>query len=393
MQKRRQKWADLVCRGLAYAEFVNAPIAPRARTVDVDNRDRFDALVAAGARSMHGWHVQAVDLRGRSQELARLAASGAIFMGCTFDAGLEDLLRSRGALIFPQLPDIPFNAYRGHLYTGAELYAGIGGEEYEAVPDARIYQWSLQAGALNATLATAMHDHAVSDALDEVLAVWAVAGQKVVGVMGGHAAARGSADYAQAAELGRMLTRQGFVVATGGGPGAMEAANLGAYLSAYDDDALDIAMATLAAVPGFRPSITAWARAAQNVHDAFPAGADSLGIPTWFYGHEPPNMFATRIAKYFANSIREAVLLARSTGGIIFLPGAAGTVQEIFQDACENYYAAAEAVAPMILVGRDHWDTELPVKPLLEALAKGRLMAGHVHVVDTVEEACGLLRA
>ena len=134
-----------------------------------------------------------------------------------------------------------------------------------------------------------------------------------------------------------------------------------------------------------------WARAAEQVLTEYPGGADSLGIPTWFYGHEPPNMFATRIAKYFANSIRESVLLACSGGGIIFLPGAAGTVQEIFQDACENYYASAEAVAPMVLVGRRHWEEELPVRALLESLAHGRAMAAKVHVVDSVEEACALL--
>ncbi|WP_104089321.1 LOG family protein [Arthrobacter sp. GMC3] len=371
---------------------MNAPLAPRARTVDIEDVERFDALVAAGAKSMHGWHFQSVDLRGRSQELVVLKASGAIFMGCSFAEGIEDLLRSRGALIFPTLPHIPFNAYRGHLYTGAELYTGIGELEYEAVPDALIYQWTLQAGAgraLNATLAMAMHDHAISDALDDFLT--ASEGTRVVGVMGGHAGARGSADFAQAAQLGRALTRQGFMVATGGGPGAMEAANLGAYLAPYDDAALDSAQRTLGAVPGFRPSITAWARAAQEVLRQFPAGSASLGIPTWFYGHEPPNLFATHTAKYFANSIREAVLLARSNGGIIFLPGAAGTVQEIFQDACENYYAADAAVTPMILVGRQHWESELPVRPLLEALAGGRTMSGHVHVVDSIEEACALL--
>lgn len=373
---------------------MNAPLAPRARTVDVEDVERFDALLEAGAASMHGWHFQAVDLRGRSAELVRLRASGAIFMGCTFAEGIEELLRSRGALIFPTLPHIPFNAYRGRLYTGAELYAGIGGAEYEAVPDARIYQWTMQAGsgrALNATLATAMHDHAISDALDDVLDGCAAAGTPVVGVMGGHVAARGSADYAQAARLGRSLARQGSMVATGGGPGAMEAANLGAYLSSYDDDALDGALATLGAVPGFRPSITEWARAAQQVLAAYPSGAPNIGIPTWFYGHEPPNVFATHIAKYFANSIREAVLLARSNGGIIFLPGAAGTVQEIFQDACENYYAADGAVTPMILVGRAHWEQELPVQPLLAALGRGRAMAANVHVVETVEEACEVL--
>ena len=33
----------------------------------------------------------------------------------------------------------------------------------------------------------------------------------------------------------------------------------------------------------------------------------SLGVPTWFYGHEPPNLFATRIAKFFTNALREDV--------------------------------------------------------------------------------------
>ena len=31
--------------------------------------------------------------------------------------------------------------------------------------------------------------------------------------------------------------------------------------------------------------------------------------------------------------------------------GIAGTVQEVFQDACENYYADESSVAPMVLVG------------------------------------------
>lgn len=373
---------------------MNAPLAQRTRTVDIEDLARFDALLAAGAKSMHGWHFQDVDLRAQSQELVGLKASGAIFMGCRFAEGIEDLLRSRGALIFPTLPNIPFNAYRAHLYSGAELYAGIEEIEYEGVLDAVIYQWTLRAGAgraLNATLATAMHDHAISDALDDFLAPYEAAGTRVVGVMGGHAAARGSVEYAQAARLGRALARQGFMVATGGGPGAMEAVNLGAYLSAYDDVALETALSTLGAVPSFRPSITAWTRAAEAVLAQYPAGASNLGIPTWFYGHEPPNMFATHIAKYFTNAIREAVLLARSNGGIIFMPGSAGTVQEIFQDACENYYSADGAVTPMVLVGRNHWENELPVRPLLEALASGRAMAEHVYIVDSVEQACAIV--
>ena len=124
---------------------------------------------------------------------------------------------------------------------------------------------------------------------------------------------------------------------------------------------------------------------------AYPEGAASLGIPTWFYGHEPPNVFASSIAKYFTNALREAILLDRSGGGIVFLPGAAGTVQEVFQDACENYYAADGAVAPMVLVGRKYWEVELPVLPLLTTLAQGRIMADFVFVVETVDEACDVL--
>ncbi len=62
-------------------------------------------------------------------------------------------------------------------------------------------------------------------------------------------------------------------------------------------------------------------------------------------------------------------------------------MQEVFQDACENYYADASSVAPMVLVGRAHWTEELPVWPLLQALARGRAMEPHVHLVDSVDEA------
>ena len=87
----------------------------------------------------------------------------------------------------------------------------------------------------------------------------------------------------------------------------------------------------------------------------------SISIPTWFYGHEPTNVFATDIAKYFSNALREDTLLHRCEGGVVFLPGQAGTVQEIFQAVTENFYAAdASLIAPLILVGRQYWTIPIP---------------------------------
>ena len=117
---------------------------PSPRTLEVESLDSFDRLVAAGAKTMQGWHVQSLDLRGRTTQLAALHAQGGIFLGCTFDAGVEESLRSGGALIFPKLEAVPFNPYRGRLYTPQELYAGISDSRYEETPDARVYQWSIR---------------------------------------------------------------------------------------------------------------------------------------------------------------------------------------------------------------------------------------------------------
>ena len=77
----------------------------------------------------------------------------------------------------------------------------------------------------------------------------------------------------------------------------------------------------------------------------------------------------------------------------MFLAGAAGTVQEVFQDACENYYADEPTVAPMVLVGIDHWTRLVPAWPLLTALAAGRPMAARLALVEDVDEAVAALTA
>ena len=354
----------------------------RGRVVEIDSVAELERRLASGARSLSGWHLHGVDLSRRAGILDGVRVAGALFLGCTFAAADEADLRERGAVIFPAIPEAPVDTYRAGLYSPAELYDTPA---YDDSFDARVYAYSKAAPTEAHTLVRAMHDRSI----DEALGIWA-GSRNLVGVMGGHRLERGDKAYAAAARLGQGLSRAR-VVATGGGPGAMEAANLGAWFAHRTPEELDAGLATLATVPAYRPDVSAWARVALDVLDRFPGGAESLGIPTWFYGHEPSNPFATSIAKYFANPTREAILLQVCDAGIVFLPGAAGTVQEIFQDACENYYADESSVAPMVLVGVDHWTQQVPAWPLLSSLARGRPMEEHVHLVDTVNEAIAIV--
>ncbi len=284
--------------------------------------------------------------------------------------------------MLPPLTIAPVDVYRSTLYTAHELYDGT---PYAGSLDARAYAWSQTRGSADDALARSLHDHAI----DEALTAW-IERKRLVGVMGGHATQRGDAEYADAARLGHALGEH-HVVATGGGPGAMEAANLGCYLADSHVSRVTDAVAALAEAPAFRPSVDAWLRPALDVCAAVTEPHDSLAIPTWHYGHEPSNVFATGIAKYFRNATREAILLEICDAGIVFLPGAGGTVQEVFQDACENYYADESSVADMILVGRTYWTETLPAWPLLRSLSRGRPMEGRVHLVDHVDDAVVLL--
>jgi len=353
------------------------------RVIFVDSLEDLDRRLASGARSLSGWRLRGLDLSERGVALREVDVTGALFLGCLLRPADGESVRARGAIVFPTIPTVPIEIYRTALYTPEELYDT---PDYPDSLDARVYAWSQHEDSRDTALAQALHDHSLGLALED----W-TRGRRLVGVMGGHSIARGQSAYADGARLGRMLA-QTHTVATGGGPGAMEAVNLGGYLSGHDDGALDEALEILSRVPDFAAHIGDWARAAFAVRDRFPSGSESLGIPTWHYGHEPPNAFASAVAKYCRNAQREAILLEICQAGIVFLPGAAGTVQEIFQDACENYYADESSLAPMVLVGREYWTEHYPAWPLLQALARGRPMEPHVHLVDGIGEAANLMR-
>ena len=151
----------------------------------------------------------------------------------------------------------------------------------------------------------------------------------------------------------------------------MEATNLGAWMAAYPIEAIDQALALLEHAPDYKH--IAWWDSALDVRKRFSESpGESLGIPTWYYGHEPPNLFATHIAKYFSNSLREDGLLTIAHHGVIYAPGSAGTIQEVFMDACQNHYGTFGDVSAMVFLGRHYWTETKPVYPLLRSLAEGR---------------------
>ena len=192
------------------------------------------------------------------------------------------------------------------------------------------------------------------------------AGRPVAGVMGGSSTLAADPNYRRVVQLTAALTQRGYLVVCGGGLGIMEAANLGAYLAERSDAERDHAVDTLAAAPPWPEDPAGYMAVADDLRARFAPGGDSLAIPTWVIAGEPISLFATHIAKYFSNSIREDGMLAVATAGIVFAPGGAGTMQEIFQDGAQNA-SRVFGRSPMAFLDSHHYCEETGLYPALHA--------------------------
>jgi predicted Rossmann-fold nucleotide-binding protein len=336
---------------------------------------------------------QGLDLSPYAARFCELSLEHCIFVGCRFTPELAAHIGREQAVMIPELAGKSFNVFRTQLYSPEELFAGFDDhhpESYAGTPDATIYRSYMAAPGkprecgLDEILARRLHDFSITDALEELL--HDVQPRGVIAIMGGHDAPRGDVAYRAIASLTHRLTRDGYLALSGGGPGIMEAANLGAFFANEDLAVLSAAIDELAKAPLFKP-IGLWLAQAWRVRRGVEKPGRSLGVPTWFYGHEPPNGFATDIAKYFENSVREEGLLAIAKDGVVFAEGNAGTVQEIFQDACQNYYQTYfERASPMVLFGREYWTRRKEVHPLLMTLAREKKFEHMVLLSDDVDE-------
>jgi uncharacterized protein (TIGR00730 family) len=172
-----------------------------------------------------------------------------------------------------------------------------------------------------------------------------------ISVFGSARTPRDHPEYAMAERLGRALVNAGFAVITGGGPGAMEAANKGAGEAGGVSVGLGIELP-------FEQGINQWVDLAINFR--------------YFFARK------TMFVKY--------------AQGFVVLPGGFGTLDELFE-ALVLVQTHKVTSFPIVLLGREYWQGLLdwisgPV------LARGMISPPDVellNVTDDVDEAVDML--
>ncbi|MBE6220842.1 MAG: hypothetical protein E7127_04285 [Rikenellaceae bacterium] len=362
--------------------------------IEIESLEQLEGLLL-GQTMLRHYAFQSIDFYAVADSADDVTYTDCIFMGCRIPESMRQYIDDN-CYIFPALPR-PYNMFRAKLYSAQELYAGYDPKHPESQKDcydSKVYAHYLakgkSAGDIGETLSRSLHDHSISDALHDMLAEYNE--RDVVAIMGGHSLSRCDAVYADVARLSKRLTERGRLMISGGGPGAMEATHLGAWFAGRSDEELLAAVDILCAAPRFEDE--GWLALAFEVMERYPRCESyrSIGVPTWFYGHEPATPFASHIAKYFDNSIREDGLLAIAKGGVVYSPGSAGTMQEIFQDAAQNHYKTFGFASPMVFLGKDYWSRQMPVYPMLESLqTAGRYKNLILKLTDSVDEVIGAL--
>lgn len=304
----------------------------------------------------------------------------------------ENIEHLQSAETVNYLRKVPYDIAPAELYDSSTLFENYRVGDSTSLSecyDQRVYQHVLATGKMaddpKEMLGRCLHDYNIKKAVRKFVDLYDKL--SVIGIMGGHAMSRADKNYYATAYVSKKLTESGCLMISGGGPGAMEASHLGAWMAGRTDKELEDAVAILAKAPLFTSE--GWFDTAYEVTTLYPrlAESNSLAVPTWFYGHEPPTIFASHIAKFFDNSIREDLIITEAYGGLIYMPGAAGTMQELFQEAVQDHYNIFGFPSPIILYGKHYWTEEMPAYPFLQQVIKnGKYKNLLLSLMDTPDE-------
>lgn len=302
-----------------------------------------------------------------------------------------------GQIISEYLHKVPFIVDPQEMYSASQLYARLDLSEpatFSQCYDQQVYNHFLSQGKVTdnplEALARNLHDFCIMQSAKRMLARYDKC--KVVAVMGGNAMRRDEMAYEKIARISKGLTEQGSLMVSGGGSGAMEATGFGAWMAGRGEDEFADALSRLKAVPA-QEDVDYLQVSFSIIRDYPQTQYSNLSIPTWLYGHEWTSPFATHIAKLFENSVREDTLLTVAYGGIIYAPGRAGTIQEVFQEAVQNHYLTFGFASPMVFLDTEFWSKTTPFYPLLvDLLEKGIYKNLLLSLTDDVEEVIRIIR-
>ncbi|MDN7122798.1 TIGR00730 family Rossman fold protein [Nocardioides sp. ChNu-153] len=168
-----------------------------------------------------------------------------------------------------------------------------------------------------------------------------------IGVFGSARTPTDHPHYAQGEEVGRLLVEAGYAVITGGGPGAMEAANKGASEAGGVSVGLGIELP-------FETGLNAWVDKGINFR--------------YFFARK------TMFVKY--------------SSGFVVLPGGVGTLDELFE-ALTLIQTQKVTEFPVVLLGTAYWQGLIDwMRDVV--LADGKIRASdldQLHLTDDPEEA------
>ncbi len=174
-----------------------------------------------------------------------------------------------------------------------------------------------------------------------------------VAVFGSARTKPGDKCYHMAEELAYLLTKKGFGIITGGGPGAMEAANKGAHIAGGKSVGL-------------------------NINLPFEQSANEYIDPDKLIQFD---YFFTR-----------KLMFMRYSQGYVVLPGGFGTLDELFE-AITLIQTHKLVSFPIVLISKDYWGGLVTwIKERL--LAEGKINEKDLdlfHLVDNIEEAVAVI--